>query len=289
MKNILVSALVAALVAILVTLFFSKAPTSATVQTAYDRVVQNNTLRCGYGTWEPGVYKDPQTGKMTGLFVELIEAIGTLNGMKIEWTAEIDWGHIPEAIQSGKIDAFCAGMADDASRGKVLAYTTPLSYWTFDALVRADDARFPEGEMISLAELNKEEYATSYTEGDVLQTLVKTELPAVRGVPLPPLGTPADNTMNLVSKKTDFAIFPKVMFYGYEKQSPGVLRYLKIEPPLRTYGNVIAVGIGDTRLQQLLNAGIYELTNSTKYREIMHNYDKLYPGAFHAIGTAHYH
>lgn len=280
MKNALIAALVGLLAAFIGVKLMLPQTTITGKEAAYDRVMRTGTLRCGYGTWEPGVYKDLATGQMAGLFVELTNAIGKLNNLKIEWTAETDWGQIAEAIRSGKIDAFCAGMANDAARGKVLAYTNPLSFWIFDALVRVDDTRFSQGETISLADLNKPQFATAYTQGDVLETIAKNELPAVKGVALPPLGTPADNLMNVITKKTDFVIFPKVMYYGFSKQNPGKLRYLKIQPPLRAYGNVIAVGIDDLKLQQLLNAGINELVNSGSYHDIMSRYDKSYPGAF---------
>jgi ABC-type amino acid transport substrate-binding protein len=247
--------------------------------TAYERVISTQTLRCGYGTWVPGAYKDVTTGEMRGLFVELTEAAARLAGLKVEWAEEVDWGQIASALNTGRIDAFCAGMAGDAMRGKLLAYTNPLSYWTFDALVRADDARFP-APTVTIADLNNTEYATAYTEGDVLETIAKTELENVKGVALPPLGTPADNLMHVLTRKTDFVIFPKVMFQQYDKDNPGKLRHLTITPPLRAYGNVIAISIHELQLQQTLNAAVNELVNSGAYQRIMTTYDQSFPGAF---------
>lgn len=252
-------------------------------ESSYDRLIRTNTLRCGYGTWAPGVYKDLETGEMKGLFVELTEAMGKLNNIKIEWTAEIDWGQIAESIKTGKIDAFCAGMANDALRGKFLAYSNPLSYWTFDVIVRSDDARF-SSDVVTAEELNKAEFDSAYSEGDVLETIVKNEFPNVRGVALPPLGTPADNTMHVITGKTDFVVFPKVMFQLFQKENPGKLRYIKVEPPLRTYGNVIAVSIEDLKLQQVLNAAVNELVNSGLYVKIMARYEQDYKGAFIPVG-----
>jgi ABC-type amino acid transport substrate-binding protein len=256
-------------------------------ETSYERVLRTHTLRCGYGTWKPGIYKDTKTDKMAGLFVELTEALGKLSGFKVEWTAETDWGQIPEALRSGKIDAFCSGMANDAARGKFMAFTNPLSFWTFDIVVRADDNRFPASGAVKTADLNKPEYASAYSEGDVLETIVKNEFPAVKGVPLPLLGTPADNLMNVVTKKTDFVVFPKIIFLSYDETNPGKLRYLKVDPPLRAFGNVIAVGIEDLRLQQLLNAAVNELVNSGGYAQIMDRYAAQYPGAFLRIAPTY--
>jgi len=255
-------------------------------ETGYDRVMRTHTLRCGYGSWDPGVYKDPQTGQMKGIVVELTETIGKYSGIKIDWTAEVDWGQIPQSLSAGKVDAFCSGMANDASRGKFMAFTHPWFYWPFGVMVRADDTRFPPN-VVKLADLNKSGYSTAYTEGDVLETIAKNEFPNVKGVPLPPLGTPADNVMNLITRKTDFLALPKVFFQSFDKVNPGKLHYLTVDPAFRTYGSVIAVSIEDVRLQQLLNAGVDELLNSSTYRQIMDKYERNYPGAFLPVATAY--
>ena len=272
MKKILLAAIV---------LFAALPAFAAEKETAFERVIKSNTLRCGYGSWEPGVYKDPASGEMKGLFVEILEEAARMAKIKIEWTAEIDWGQISQALQSGKIDAFCAGMAADAARAKQLSYTTPMSYWSFDIIVRADDKRFPSNRPLSLSDINKAEFSTAYTEGDVLETIKQTELPDVKGVPLPPLGTPADNIMNVLTKKTDFVVFPRVMIQNYEKANgAGKLRLLEMATPLRVYGNVLAVDIHERELTGFLNAALIELIASSSYDRIMTKYEKDYPGAF---------
>lgn len=250
-------------------------------ETAYDRVMRTGVLRCGFAAWEPGVTKDPLTGKMKGIFVDIIEEMARMSKIKVEWTAEVDWGQIPESLKSGKVDAFCNGMAADGGRAKNLAYTTPMSYWSFGVIVRGDDKRFPDGRLISVSNLNKAEYSTAYTEGDVLETIKETELPLVKGVPLPLLGTPADNLMYVKTKKTDFVVLPKVIMQSYEKTNGTKdFRFLKMKTPLRVYGNVIAVDIHEGELQNFLNASLLELIQSSSYGRIMDPYEKNYPGAF---------
>jgi ABC-type amino acid transport substrate-binding protein len=250
-------------------------------ESAFDSVINSGILRCGYGTWEPGVYKDLQTGKMKGLFVDMMSEVAKISKIKVQWVSEVDWGQIPQSLRSKKIDAFCAGMANDAVRSKQLSYTNPLSYWSFDVIVRADDSRFSPDQKIELSDLNKPKYSMAYSEGDVLETIKLTELPDVKGVPLPPLGTPADNLMNVLTKKTDFVVFPRVMIQGYEKQyGTGKLRLLKMKTPLRVYGNVIAVDISEHELVNFLNAGIFEFINSSSYDRVLAPYKKDYPGAF---------
>lgn len=274
----------------ILSLFFLLISFAAPVQaeTAYDRVIKSNTLRCGYGSWEPGVIKDPATGEMKGLFVELVNEMARMAKIEVDWVSEVDWGQIPESLRSGKIDAFCAGMAADAARGKFLAYTVPLSYWSFDVIVRADDARFVSDKVLRVEDLNKAEYKTAYTEGDVLETIKQTEFPNVKGIALPPLGTPADNIMNVLTSKTDFVVFPKVMIQNYEKANgAGALKLLELETPLRVYGNVLAVDITERELVSFLNAALNELTGSSAYDRILSKYDQDYPKAFLRVAKSY--
>ena len=251
-------------------------------ESAYERVMRTQTLRCGYGAWEPGVTRDPNSGQMKGLFVDMIEEMARMAKIKVEWAAEVDWGQISQALQSGKVDAFCSGMADDAARAKYLAYSTPMSYWAFEVITRADDKRFSIRGSASLSDLNKPEYSTAYTEGDVLETIKQTELPDVKGVPLPPLATPADNLLNVVTGKTDFVVMPRVIMQGYEKANgTGKLAVLPLSTPLRVYGNVIAVDIHERELIGFINAGLNELINSSSYHRILGKYATDYPDAFY--------
>lgn len=268
------------LILMLVLLMLPVTASSAEKESAYERVLRTGILRCGYGSWDPAVIKDTD-GKMSGFFVQMMEETARMSGIKVEWTAEIDWGQIPEALKSGKVDAFCSAMANDGARAKRLAYTIPVSYWSFDVVTRADDARFPSNRPLTVADINKAEYSTAYSEGDVLETIKNTELPNVKGVALPPLGTPADNIMSVLSKKTDFVVFPRVMIQNYEKKNgTGKLRLLKMKTPLRVFGNVVAVDISEQELVSFLNAALIEFINSSAYDRIMDPIAKEYPGAF---------
>lgn len=286
MKNILIIAVSIALSVVVTTTFFSgsKNPRIEQKDTAYERVIRTNTLRCGFGSWEPGIIRNPRTNEMEGLFVEMLSEIAKIAKLNIEWTQEVDWGQISVALQSQKVDAFCAGMAADAVRAKKIAYTKPLSFWRFDAIVRADDKRFPENTVLSIDDFNKSAFKTSYTEGDVLETIKQTELPLTQGIPLPPLGTPADNLANVLTGKTDFVVFPRVMLQNYKKTNPdGNLRFVELKTPLRLYGNVLAVDIHEQELRSFLDAAITEFVQSGSYKRIMEKYNGQYPLSFLSV------
>ncbi len=93
---------------------------------AYERVLQKGTLRCGYFEEAPFVLKDPNTGKMSGIAVELTEQLGKELGLKIDWVSEINFGTFPQDLASGRFDAVCADVFTLPRAGQV-DYTTPFA------------------------------------------------------------------------------------------------------------------------------------------------------------------
>ena len=77
-------------------------------ETAYERVLRTNTLRCGYGLWEPAVMRDPNTNQMSGLFYDIMQELGKPLNIKVDYALEIPWDSIGVALSSGKIDAHAA-------------------------------------------------------------------------------------------------------------------------------------------------------------------------------------
>src|SRR5438309_6353296 len=71
-------------------------PQGDKTQNAYDRVVQSGTLRLGYVPYPPGLIKDPNTKKLTGVFAEVIEEAAKNLGLKVEWAEEVGWGTMIE-------------------------------------------------------------------------------------------------------------------------------------------------------------------------------------------------
>jgi hypothetical protein len=73
--------------------------------TVYDRVMKSQTIRCGYGLWSVYLHKDPNTGKMGGIYYDYMEALGKNLGLKIEWTEEVGWGDYIAGLKGDRFDA----------------------------------------------------------------------------------------------------------------------------------------------------------------------------------------
>ena len=56
------------------------------------QVLNSKTLRCGFVDYEPANFRDPKTGALKGILVEVAEAIGQKLDLKIEWVQAGGWG-----------------------------------------------------------------------------------------------------------------------------------------------------------------------------------------------------
>jgi ABC-type amino acid transport substrate-binding protein len=140
-------------------------------ESAYDRVMRTGTIKCGYFLYPPVLMKDPNSGKFSGIFYDYIEALAKNLSLKVDWAEEIGLADYPAALESGRIDAYCAGTWIRGSRARVHDYIEPLYYLPLYVYVRKDDHRFDKNPHI----LNDPQYTLAILEGGATET-VRQEL-----------------------------------------------------------------------------------------------------------------
>jgi Bacterial extracellular solute-binding proteins, family 3 len=101
MKNFIII-LVAIIITVIINLgFINLKPSNnsivkAEAKSVYSRVIESGKIRCGYIPYEPGLIKDPNTGKFSGIMHDTMEEIAKSLNLKVEWTEEVGWGTMIE-------------------------------------------------------------------------------------------------------------------------------------------------------------------------------------------------
>jgi len=266
MKNVRFVLLIVALV--FLSGFLSPSFADNKRETAYERVIRTGVLRCGYGIFEPQTMKDPNTGAFTGAFVDVMQSLGKELGIKVEYTEEVDWGQIAEALSSGRIDAFCPGMWGTAKRGAHIAFTKPVYYSTLEAFVRADDKRFDNNK----AAINNENVTLATNEGDVTDEIADRFFPKAKRFAKGAISGEAYLLINVETRKADVTFTAPSIAATYMRGNPGKLRQVVLPQPILVYPNVIGVDIHEYELVSMLNAGITQLENNGLIAEILGKY-----------------
>jgi len=242
-------------------------------ETAFERVIRTNTLRCGYGIWEPGLSKDMITGKLKGIFYEYLDLIGKHTGLNIVWTEEIPWGDYPTALNSGRIDAMCFGAWPKANIAREVLFTEATYYLPIKAYVREGDKRFDNAP----DKINGPAVTISVMDSELSSELARTRFPHAKTFSVPQLSDASTLLINVATGKADVTFTDAWTGAAFMTHNPGKIREVPMERPLRLFGHTIPVAKGEHSLVSLLNAATDEIMSSGAFEEIVHRYETM-PG-----------
>ena len=237
----------------------------------YQRVINTSTIRCGYGLWPSYIDKDPNTGQLSGIFYDFTNELAKSMEMKVEWTEEIPWGDIATALDSDRIDAFCAGAWTNSIRGKYVDFTTPISYSTVFPYVRIDETRFDN----NLEMLNSPETVITVIEGESSQVIANTDFPKAKLLVMPKTSEGAQNILNVVSKKADIILGDPTLIESYMKNNPNQIKKLNVPYPTRIFGNTIVIKKGEDKLKEMLNNATNQLIWVGATEKILKKFEKF--------------
>ncbi len=235
-------------------------------QTAYDRVIASNTLRCGVMLWPPYFERDINTSQIKGFGVEFYDAMAQMLDIKIEYV-EIVIGQQIEDLKSKKVDAVCNDGPYVFSAMKFLDYTIPAYYGPLYIFVRADNSTLK-----SVEDLNKPSVKFIGMDGDISSDLVSRRFPDATLLSLPATSDAASLMLHVATGKADAVYIdpaPVKVFNATNKS--GLKMIMKNSPVVYPVG--ISVAKGEQELLNMLNYGIAALWNTNGALPILRKYD----------------
>src|SRR5690348_7992432 len=105
-----------------------------------DDVLKSKEIRLGYVNYPPLMIRDPNSGKLSGVFVEALNSMFGSIKIKPIWV-EQTWATFAAALQSDQIDVFVGASFATPQRSLALAFTQPLAFMGNDVVIRKEDAQ----------------------------------------------------------------------------------------------------------------------------------------------------
>lgn len=235
-------------------------------ETAFERVMRTNTLRCGYIISEPFISIDLQSGQKSGLAVDYMAAIGKEIGLSIEWTEEVGWGSYDEGLKTGRYDVMCMPLWETGPRARSAIFTKPLYDSDMSMIARAEDSRLNK-----INDINANNIIVATVEGDLSHSLKAQHFPLAQENALP---TGTDNGLyftNIVTKKADAGFAFKYVIDNFNKTSDKKLKVVGNEP-VQAYATALSVAHGETELKFMLDSTISTLIKSGQAAAIISKY-----------------
>lgn len=252
---------------------FSFPAFAAEKESAFDRVMRTGTIRCGYGVWAPNVIQDVNTGKISGIFFDYMEALAKASSLEVSWT-EVSWTDFALALNNGRIDAMCAGIWPTAAKAREMIFTTPINYVAIQAYVRADDARFDN----AVDKINSPDVTIATMDVEMSSIIAQADFPKAKTISIPSTGSQPQMLLNVADGKADVTFSDIATGRDFMANNPGKLKVLPGGESLRAFGNTVALGKGEFALKALLDSGTEELLQSGVVEKILRKYEK-YPGS----------
>jgi polar amino acid transport system substrate-binding protein len=246
--------------------------------TVMEKVRTAGRIRASYLIYSPYFRKDPNTGKLSGIFYDVMEAIGKNAGLKIDWVEEVGYENIFSGLDSGRHDVFAGGLWPNSSRAQSGCFSTPVFFSLIKAWGRADDPRFTN----NLGAINDPSVRVAMIDGAMEDIIAKTDFPRAQRVSLPQLSPFSQNLLNLTSKKADVTFAEPGIVKEFLATNPGTLRELAPQSPLRTFGNCLVLKKGEVDFKQFLDVAMMEVIYDGTVDRILRQYESE-PGVFFRV------
>lgn len=269
------------LVSLLTVKFSGSSMTGSNGNSVYDKVVSSGTIRACYVVYPPASIKDPNTGKLSGVFVETLNKAAENMGLKVDWNTEVGWGDMIEALNSSKCDIIGSPAWSNSTRGKSAEFSQPVYYSAINAYVRASDNRF-NGD-ITVA--NNASYKLATIDGETSQLIASRQFPKAQTLQLPQLTDVSQMLLNVVDGKADMAFLEPTVANAYIKNNPGKVKNVSVVKPVVIYGNVMLIKKGEFTFKSAIDNAIVELLNNGYVDGVINNYEKDYPGGFYRVAV----
>ena len=247
----------------------------------YDKVFKTGVIRACYVVYPPASIKDPNTGKLSGVFVETLNKAAENMGLKVDWNTEVGWGDMIEALNSNKCDIIGSPAWSNSTRGKSAEFSQSIYYSAINAYVRANDTRFDSD--ITIA--NDTSFKLATIDGETSQLIASRQFPKSQTLQLPQLTDVSQMLLNVVDGKADMAFVEPTVANSYIKNNPGKIKNISITKPVVIYGNVMLIKKGEFTFKSSIDNAINELLNNGYIDTVINNYEKDYPGGFYRVAA----
>jgi ABC-type amino acid transport substrate-binding protein len=209
------------------------APLAASAQqpSILQNIQKTKTINAAYIPYPPFVIVDPNTKKVSGYFIELMDEIVANMGqdIKIKYE-ETTWGTMVVGVQSGKFDVVVSGIFSTIPRSMQVTFTRPVMLVGLSAVARSDDKRFKTDE-----DLKKPGLTVAVTAGEVGHSYAKQYLPNAKLIVLdtPDITRPM---LEVLAGRADVGIADSMSVYNFVEAHKGKATNVFGERPLYLYG-----------------------------------------------------
>jgi polar amino acid transport system substrate-binding protein len=220
--------------------------------------------------------KDPNTGKLSGIFHDAIEQMGQDLGCKIDWVQEVTFATMIEGLNTGKYDIVPV-VWPNAQRAKSVDFTIPIYYSAMGAYVRTDDDRFD-----NVRALNDPSMTIVDIDGEAGAYVAKTQFPSAKTYSLPQGSEIPLELLNVTTGKADATLVPTADAAEFIDHNPHSVKSISANYPVAIFPVTLMVPKNQEAFKSMLNTALEGLINNGTIDTLIKKYEK-HPGDIYPI------
>ncbi len=242
----------------------------------YDRVMATGTLRCGYTPYSVGLIKDANTGKMSGIYFDIVNRLAENLGLKVEWAEEVGWSGQIEGLNTKRYDMIGSPVSLNSGRARAADFSIPLYYSPVHVWARASDKTLTG----PVKSLNRHGIRISTLDGEQTTVFARQFFPEAQQVSLPQSAPFSDLLLQVTTGKADIVFAEPISVYEFMHNNPDSLRRLTpIEQPLLAVPNIILLPRGEYEFKEMIDNALREMFNAHVIDSMIDKYE-IYPNSY---------
>lgn len=221
------------------------------VTSTLSKVKQSRVLKAGYVVYPPFVVRDPQTDKLSGYFIDLMEIVAMEAGFRIEYE-EATWASMIAGLQTGKFDLVVSAVFRTIPRSYEVTFGEPILYLGIGGIVRADDGRVQDAN-----DLGKPGIRIAVLNGAVSHEFIRKRFPdasltVVSGVDI------SRPLLEVMAGRADIGLAETIICTRFAREHPEVKNPFA-KRPLSMYGASMMTRHGDDDWTKFIDTAISRL------------------------------
>lgn len=250
--------IIAVICSVLITGLFAKNQAgNNSKQTAFDRIMSTNTIRCGYYVFPPVTYRDPNTNKLSGMSVDMMNEIADRSGLKIEWVEEVNFSNWTEGLKNNRFDVACTPMWPEMALARVITFSTPMFYAGLHPLIRANDTKLLNAK--EYTDFNKPDVRIITQDSNGIDVLTRANFPNATINSVPPTMDGPTILLEIVNNKADMILLDKNAEYMYNKNNPNTFKLRDDLPPVKLQSFAFAFNVNEYNLKNFIDTAVESL------------------------------
>jgi ABC-type amino acid transport substrate-binding protein len=247
-------------------------------ESVFGRIMRTQKIRAAWMNLPPGIMKDPATGKMKGIFVEILSAIAEYNHLQLEWMpAETAWIDQVKGLESGDYDIVGSPVWSNPTRGKFASLSIPVYYSAYGIYVRQNDPRFSDAAVADFRQrdklINNSSMSISVVDDGPSDLIAVSRYPVAKRIDMPKDSSESVLFPQVVDSKADLLFADTTIAYEYQKANPGKLKNIGERFPAFVQGNCFMFKRNEFQLKQFIDANLSDFLNHGAIETILSNPD----------------